>query len=310
MEDEFYILATESSAEERKRVLKDGETFAVFDLHGDIQPAGPCQEGLYHEGTRFLSHLLFKLGHTRPFLLNSNVQKDNLRFVANLTNPDIYQADKVILPRGTLHSARTKLLWQAACYETIRIGTYSLEPIDVQFSVEFSADFADLFEVRGMSRENKGALHDAVLEPAHLCFSYTGLDGVTRRTQIDCSPRPDSLSAVGLMFRFHLGPKEEREFFLTYSCQIGDAPTASDNQPQARAAALSALANRETSECRIVTSNEQFNEWLARSFADLHMMFTDTPSGMYPYAGVPWFSTAFGRDGIITALEYLWINPL
>ena len=92
MEDEFYILATDSSAEESKRVLKDGETFAVFDLHGDIQPDGPCQEGLYHEGTRFLSHLLLKLGHTRPFLLNSNVQKDNLLFIANLTNPDIYQA--------------------------------------------------------------------------------------------------------------------------------------------------------------------------------------------------------------------------
>lgn len=310
MEDEFYILATDSSAEERKRVLKDGETFAVFDLHGDIQSAGPCQEGLYHEGTRFLSHLLFKLGHTRPFLLNSNIQKDNLRFVANLTNPDIYQADKLILPRGTMHITRTKMLWQAACYETIKIGTYSLAPIDVQFSIEFSADFADLFEVRGMSREHKGTLHDATLEPARLRFSYTGLDGVTRRTQIDCSPVPDSLSPYGLMFRFRLDPKEEREFFLTYSCQISDAPTATNNQPQARAAALSALANRETSECQIVTSNEQFNEWLARSAADLHMMFTETPFGMYPYAGVPWFSTAFGRDGIITALEYLWVNPL
>jgi glycogen debranching enzyme len=310
MEDEFYILATDSSDEERKRVLKDGETFAVFDLHGDIQSTRPCQEGLYHEGTRFLSQLLFKLGHTRPFLLNSNVQKDNLLFVANLTNPDIYQADKIILPRGTLHITRTKMLWQAACYETLKIGTYSRAPIDVQFSIEFSADFADLFEVRGMVREHKGVLHEASLEPARLYLSYTGLDGVARRTQIDCSPTPDSLSPHGLMFRFRLDPKEEREFFLTYSCRIGDAPTVSDNQPQARAAALSALANRETPECRILTSNEQFNEWLARSSADLHMMFTDTSLGVYPYAGVPWFNTAFGRDGIITALEYLWINPL
>jgi len=103
MEDEFYILATDASAEAPKRVLKNGDTFAVFDLHGDIQANGSCQEGLYHEGTRFLSHLLLKLGHTRPFLLNSNVQKDNLLFIANLTNPDIYQAEKLILPRGTLH---------------------------------------------------------------------------------------------------------------------------------------------------------------------------------------------------------------
>ncbi len=309
MEDEFYILATDASAEAPKRVLKDGDTFAVFDRHGDIQPDGPCQEGLYHEGTRFLSHLLLKLGHTRPFLLNSNVQKDNLLFIANLTNPDIYQAEKLILPRGTLHITRTKMLWQAVCYETLKFGNYGLSSIDVQFSVEYSADFADLFEVRGMTRERRGVLHEATLERSRLRFDYTGLDSVVRRTQIECSPPPDSLSGYGLMFRYRLEPKEEREFHLTYSCQISDAPVTQVDYSRARAAAQTALADQETPECRIYTSNEQFNEWLARSSADLHMMFTKTQFGVYPYAGVPWFSTAFGRDGIITALEYLWINP-
>jgi glycogen debranching enzyme len=309
MEDEFYILATDSSAEEPKRVLKDGETFAVFDLHGDIQPNGPCQEGLYHEGTRFLSHLLFKLGHTRPFLLNSTVQKDNLVFVANLTNPDIYQAGRIFLPRGTLHITRTKMLWQGVCYETLSFGNYGLSSIDLQFSVEYSADFADLFEVRGMTRERRGVLHEATLERSRLRFDYTGLDNVVRRTQIECSPPPDSLSGSGLMFRYRLEPKEEREFHLTYSCQISDAPVVQVDYSRARAAAQTALTEQETPECRVYTSNEQFNEWLARSSSDLHMMFTATPFGVYPYAGVPWFSTAFGRDGIITALEYLWINP-
>ena len=309
MEDEFYILATDSSAEEPKRVLKDGETFAVFDLHGDIQPNGPCQEGLYHEGTRFLSHLLFKLGHTRPFLLNSTVQKDNLVFVANLTNPDIYQAGRIILPRGTLHITRTKMLWQGVCYETLSFGNYGLSSIDVQFSVEYSADFVDLFEVRGMTRERRGVLQEATLERSRVRFDYTGLDNVVRRTQIECSPPPDSLSGYGLMFRYRLEPKEEREFHLTYSCQISDAPVVQVDYSRARAAAQTALTEQETPECRVYTSNEQFNEWLARSSSDLHMMFTATPFGVYPYAGVPWFSTAFGRDGIITALEYLWINP-
>lgn len=79
--------------------------------------------------------------------------------------------------------------------------------------------------------------------------------------------------------------------------------------PKAQASAAQALDEAKRRSCDIYTSNAQFNDWLSRSGADLVMLTTDMPEGSYPYAGVPWYSTPFGRDGILTALQYLWVDP-
>jgi glycogen debranching enzyme len=308
-EDAFYILATDASADYVPRVLKDGDTFAVYDRHGDIQAGGLSQEGLYHEGTRFLSRLLLKLGNGRPFLLNSGIKEDNLILVVNLSNPDVYQSGKLLLPRGTLHIARTKLLRQSICYEMLRFINYGLDAVDVYFSIEFGADFADLFEVRGMTRERRGVRSEAKIEADQLWFAYEGLDRLVRKMRIQFHPPPNSLTPSRANFIQRLGPKEDMEFFLAYGCEVNGSSPAVISYSRAHTEAEVARRTLQAQDCQILTSSEQFNEWLARSTSDLHMMLTATPFGFYPYAGVPWFSTPFGRDGIITALEYLWVNP-
>jgi glycogen debranching enzyme len=307
--DDFYIAAP-SSATDQARVLKHGESFAVFDRHGDIRQTGLGEQGIYHEGTRFLSHLVFRLGNTHPFLLSSTVKRDNLLLTVDMTNPDVYIDGKIALRRGDLHIFRAKFIWQATCYEWLRIANYGLLPVEVAFSFHFDSDFADIFEVRGVKRERRGDRLETEIGRDRAALSYRGLDDVIRRTEIHFDPAPGSLASSEAFYTTILTPKKDEIFCLTYSFQSGSVKPARHSRTAALDKAKEALDSFRAKECKISTSNEEFNGWLERSLSDLHMMFTETEQGMYPYAGVPWFSTAFGRDGIITALQLLWVNPL
>jgi glycogen debranching enzyme len=307
--DQYYIAAP-SSATDQARILKHGESFAIFDRYGDIRQTGLGEQGIYHEGTRFLSHLVFRLGNSHPFLLSSTVQRDNLLLTVDLTNPDVYGKETIILRRGDLHIFRAKFIWQATCYEWLRMANYGLLPVEIDFSFHFDADFADIFEVRGVKRDNRGTRLETEIATQSVGLSYRGLDNVIRRTEINFDPAPELLTGTEAFFKTVLTSKKEVIYCLTYSFQTDSGKPARHARSAALAHAKEGLTSRSINECKISTSNEEFNGWLERSLADLHMMFTETAQGEYPYAGVPWFSTPFGRDGIITAMQFLWVNPL
>jgi glycogen debranching enzyme len=312
VKDPFYILATSPLADDQDRVLKHGDTFAVFDHYGDIKPVGLGEEGLYHEGTRFLSCLLLKLGEDRPLFLSSTVKQDNALLAVDLTNPDVREGDKVLLPRGTLHLFRARFLWQGVCYERLRVRNYGQAPVEATLSLYFEADFADIFEVRGTQRPRKGLFLEPVQEDGGMVLGYEGLDGVPRRTRLEFAPAPAELTGNEARFRVQLPPQGEATFYVTVSCETAGANGNGARRlayDQAQAAVEASFQTARAQHCDIYTSNEQFNDWLNRSRTDIDLMVSDTPHGPYPYAGVPWFSTPFGRDGILTALECLWCNP-
>ncbi|MEX5216680.1 MAG: glycogen debranching N-terminal domain-containing protein [Nitrospiraceae bacterium] len=307
--DQYYILASSSMADNRTRVLKHGETFGVFDRYGDIQPVGRGTHGLYHEGTRFLSRQELFLNNDRPMLLSSTIKEDNALLAVDLTNPDIYSEGRIAIPRGSVHVFRSRFLWKGVGYERFRLSNFSLAALSLQMGLRFESDFADIFEVRGRKREHKGKRLQPVVEKDGLVLPYEGLDGVLRQARIMFSPPPAQLSVTQALFDVALDPKDEAIVTVTICCDIGDRRRASFAYDQAMGDAAIELKSEQSHDCVIHTSNDQFNEWWNRSLLDLRMMITDTAEGPYPYAGVPWFSTPFGRDGIITALEALWIKP-
>jgi glycogen debranching enzyme len=308
--EHYYILATSSLVRERTHVLKDGDSFAIFDCQGDIGVAGPGVQGIYHEETRFLSRLVLTLAAHHPLLLSSSVREDNLALRADLTNPDLHVNGRVVLPRGALHISRQQFLWRGTCYQELRFTNYSLAPVELSFALEFDSDFVDVFEVRGLRRSRRGRRLPEEVGEDWVVLGYEGLDGQIRRTRlrVEPQPAPGQLTPGRLEMDLRLAPHAETAVLVTIACETGE-PGPVIALAAAASQARQAQQTRRDRACRIYTANEVLNDWVGRSLSDLQMMLTETPHGPYPYAGVPWFSTVFGRDGLVTALETLWVDP-
>jgi glycogen debranching enzyme len=305
----FYIRAQSSLTDNRTLVLMHGDLFAVFDCYGDILSVGSTQQGIFYQETRYLSRLELRISGLRPFLLSSALRDDNVLLSVDLTNPDMELPSGDTLLRGTLHVHRSKFLAGGACYERLTVHNYSPHVVDVELSFSFGADFADIFEVRGQKREQRGSPLPAEIDRPYVTLAYEGLDQVLRRTRIECSALPCVLRPSEISVPIHLDPERGVHFALDIVCEKNGASRHVAGYDRALADITDERQASSLAEVDIYASNEQFNNWVNRSRADLQMMIAQTAFGPYPYAGVPWFSTVFGRDGIITALELLWLAP-
>lgn len=303
----FTIPATR---ERRTRALKHGDTFAMFDDNGDVTAAPGSPEGIFHRDTRHLSHLALSICGQRPILLSSTLREDNGALICDLTNPDLRESNRIVLEHDLIHLRRLKFLWKSASFERLAVRNFSERCERIKIQIDFAADFADLFEVRGSHRERRGTFHPTQTEADSVSMSYTGLDGCRRETQLRFAPQPTRLEPKRAIFEFDLEPHERASIFIEIRCE-----TPSPNAPpwklffSSLRDARRDLRASATRAATVETSHDIFNEVVRRSIADLYMLTTNLPEGPYPYAGIPWFSTVFGRDALITALQTLWIDP-
>jgi glycogen debranching enzyme len=306
---QYYIATTSAPADDRAHVLKYGSTFFVFDRLGDVQTQGLGEQGLFFEGTRHLSKLSLNLWNAAPLLLSSSVAADNFMFVGHFANLDVLrEPGEIVTHRGTLHLSRSRFLWQDACYEELLFINYGSEALEVPLCLEFGADFADIFEVRGMHREQKGELTAPEITANSITLCYRGLDEAVRRTLIESRTAPLNISATEMRFALSIQPKEKVHYHIAIHCNAENrARTVSYSS--AVKTARAELSELEDEFPKISSSNSRFTDWLGRSTSDVRMMMFGNPERDYPYAGIPWFGTVFGRDGIITALQTLWLNP-
>ena len=305
---QYYIAAGSSPSDDRARVLKYGKCFAVFNRYGDIEPLGLGELGIFFQSCRHLSEFVLNLWEARPLLLSSTVKSDNFVFLADLENVDVAENGNIVVPRGTLHVVRSRFLWRDVAHEELHIFNYGLMPLRVPLRIAFAADYADIFEVRGVRRERRGRRLDDRVTANSILMTYEGLDRELRRTLIESDPEPVKITPTDLQFEASLAPGKSAIFHLAVDCNPG-SHHRSVGYARAMSGAETELKAASSSLCKISSSNDRFTCWARRSLADVEMMTMGNPETNYPYAGVPWFSTVFGRDGIITALQMLWIAP-
>jgi glycogen debranching enzyme len=303
----FYIAATGPETRVR-RTLKHGDTFLVIDAHGDVGAAAGTSDGLFHRDTRFLSQLELRVNGMQPLLLGSNMREDNAIFTADLTNPDMFSMERVVvLEKDTLHINRSVFVWHDTFFQRLSLRNHGAKRVELLISIAFSADFADVFEVRGMRRARRGTFSTRLNGPHEALLSYLGLDDFLRVTSIYFDPVPTRLVEREARYQVTLTAHETMSFCIAVRCN----PKAPRPAPFVRSLLHAHRELRQAAQGAAVvqTSNPLFDKILRRSMADLGMLKTQTPQGPYPYAGTPWYSTTFGRDGLITALQMLWVDP-
>jgi glycogen debranching enzyme len=293
--------------------VKEGETFLYCDLEGNLDHGGDYGLGLYHRDTRYLSQFRMTVSGRDPVLLSSSSERAYMSHV-DLTNPDLYEGDDVVVAQQTLNIRRIRAI-NGRLFERVRVKNYNAHAVSLDLEFSLGADFADIFEVRGMIRDEHGDLPPPTLTERGVDFAYDGLDGVRRLTRVEFAAAPDgaevdAYGTVTATFRLHLGPYQTRMLGLTVDPLIDDVPPSPIEFDVAVHDLRRSYEDWERDSTQVATDNELFDQLLARSIRDVRALSTRTADGhMMLAAGIPWYVTLFGRDALIAAHQLLSVNP-
>jgi glycogen debranching enzyme len=294
---------------EHALVLKHGRHFLITNPHGDISPAGHCSLGLFQDDTRILSHYEFRVCGGKPSLLSVQTPH-GYRGLIDLAVNDLEFGGNRLDPKSCIH-IRRELLLANGLIERLTLVNYLPRTIEYWMELRLGCDFADIFEVRGWKRKKRGQF----FEPQNngtLVFGYRGLDGAQVRTQVRFHEPPDQLEERSARWQFDLPPSAQfsMEWEISASIESDDGHVCIGLGFEERRKQLDGACREWTSGCSRWRANlETFNNILERATDDLHALYVKCDGDSVISAGIPWYSTVFGRDSIITSLQTLPLNP-
>jgi glycogen debranching enzyme len=301
------------NAEPRKvnnLTLIDGKTFLSTTIAGDIMPPGAPDVGFFHDDTRFLSRLELRVDGYRTVVLSSSTEQTFVSQI-ELTTGKSTMRETYEIPENTVHIRREQLLSSETLFDNFSFENFNFHELELNIELAYEADFMDVFQVRGVARDNLGHYYQPIVRRDSIVFHYCGLDGVARETVIHLSPEPEVVDGTTARWKLRLPPFKRFQLQTTIVPQVEGKRSRSVRpdfalQLRLRREALADWASHSTS---FSSSNSIFNEMVATCKGDFHALQIPEAKERVIAAGIPWFATMFGRDSIIAAYQSLMLNP-
>ncbi|UCG84191.1 MAG: amylo-alpha-1,6-glucosidase [Dehalococcoidia bacterium] len=320
-----------------QRVLKDNDLVMLSDERGDM-PQTRRRLGLYFRDTRYLSIFELRINGQELRHLASSCRQNAVCDI-QLANPTVTSRDGMPILARTIGVERNRYLLDGF-HE--RITLYNYNSFDAQLDLELNigGDFADIFEIRGLERKQRGTIIEPVATDSEVSFQYAGLDGIDRTMQVSFDTKPSAIKlepqsqilgqrpstflpdatditittmlrppCAKITWNLTVKPRDPLLLYIHIAAIEGQYQIEHVTYEQG----LSKACQRYKDWCNecteIETNNELFNNLLERSLLDLRLLQRWTSDGPIPDAGIPWFCCIFGSQSIVTALQTLMINP-
>ncbi|HYY46399.1 MAG TPA: glycogen debranching N-terminal domain-containing protein, partial [Candidatus Angelobacter sp.] len=291
-------------------VLKENRIMIVSDEMGDIPAGNTTGLGLYFSDTRFLSTFEFRLNRLQPILLSASVDESYVATFQMVNPVLLLDEGKRRIPQQSISVRRSRFIY-GGLHERIGLQNCGTEEVDIECSLRIDADFRDMMDVRGYKLQMLGTRRPVEIDGQDMSFTYEGQDGLLRRTEVVVN-RPATTHHDGVLtWHFHLASKETVTLVVDVIPVIGeDEPTLTYLYDDALQALQKSYRRWHEQTTRIKTDNAFLDRGLLRrGQMDLRILLEEFDSGLFPMAGIPWFSAPFGRDALITSIQTLMLNP-
>ena len=289
--------------------LKHDHLFLLVDRCGDIAPPGRCSLGLFENDTRLLSHYKLRGAGTEPVKLSAQVVQPYHAQIDLAVTDHAFGGDPWD-PKHALYFKR-ELTVDDALFERLTITNFLVRPIDYWVELLLGCDFADIFEVRGWKRDARGTFfRPQVVDERTIRFAYRGKDDREVESFVTFRDPPRVIEPHRARWEFRLEPKRPIELAWRVGSNAPKRGTVFGVDLDARRGRLAKQYDEWRAEGSHWSSDvEVFDKTLSRAVDDLRSLYTGSGDDAVITAGIPWYSTVFGRDSIITSIETLVLNP-